>query len=90
MSEKISLDSSVIIHILKVQSASRTPLCFRLLTKLLYFDERKRTFFLVIFRELRKGSYQKDGFSYRLSYLIDKKEYRKGKIIGRKDCRFKK
>jgi len=25
-----------------------------------------------------------------LSYLIDKKEYRKGKIIGRKDCRFKK
>mgnify|MGYP001081509439 CR=1 FL=1 len=23
-------------------------------------------------------------------WLIDKKEYRKGKIIGRKDCRFKK
>ena len=27
---------------------------------------------------------------YKISYLIDKKEYRKGKIIGRKDCRFKK
>ena len=32
----------------------------------------------------------KAGFSYLLSYLIDKKEYRKGKIIGRKDCWFKK
>ena len=47
-------------------------------------------FFSSFFRGFREGSYQKEGFSYRLGYLIDKKEYRKGKFIGRKDCRFKK
>ncbi|EDN85207.1 hypothetical protein PARMER_03246 [Parabacteroides merdae ATCC 43184] len=34
--------------------------------------------------------YRKGGFSYSLSYLIDKKEYRKRKNICGKDCRFKK
>lgn len=29
-------------------------------------------------------------FSYLLSYLIDKKEYRKGNFIKKKDCKFKK
>ena len=47
-------------------------------------------FFSPFFRGFREGLYRKKGFSYRLSYLIDKKEYRKGKFIGRKDCRFKK
>ena len=47
-------------------------------------------FFQSFFRGFWEGLYRKKGFSYRLSYLIDKKEYRKGKIIGRKDCRFKK
>ena len=30
------------------------------------------------------------GIALLAAYLVDKKEYRKGKIIGRKDCRFKK
>ena len=42
-------------------------------------DERKRTFFLVIFREGIEGSCQKGVISYMLSYLIDKKQYRKRK-----------
>ncbi len=45
-------------------------------------DERKRTFFLVIFREGIEGSCQKEGISYRFSYLIDKKQYRKRKIFA--------
>ena len=36
-------------------------------------------FFSSFFRGFREGSYQKEGFSYRLGYLIDKKEYRKEK-----------
>ena len=32
-------------------------------------------FFSSFFRGFREGSYQKEGFSYRLGYLIDKKEY---------------
>ena len=51
---------------------------------------KKRTFFLVILGGLRKSLYRKGGFSYSLSYLIDKKEYRKRKNICGKDCRFKK
>ena len=47
-------------------------------------------FFLSFLRGFLEGLCWKAGFSYLLSYLIDKKEYRKGKIIGRKDCRFKK
>ena len=47
-------------------------------------------FFQSFLRGFLEGLCWKVGFSYLLSYLIDKKEYRKGKIIGRKDCRFKK
>ena len=47
-------------------------------------------FFSSFLRGFLEGLCWKVGFSYLLSYLIDKKEYRKGKIIGRKDCRFKK
>ncbi len=38
----------------------------------------------------KKGLYREEGLLYSLGYLIDKKEYRKGKFIGRKGCRFKK
>ena len=38
-------------------------------------------FFSSFFRGFREGSYQKEGFSYRLGYLIDKKEYRKGNFL---------
>ena len=38
-------------------------------------------FFSPFFRGFREGLYRKKGFSYRLSYLIDKKEYRKRKIF---------
>ena len=47
-------------------------------------------FYLPFLEGLRKDSYRKGGFSYKVSYLIDKKEYRIGKIIRENDCRFKK
>ncbi len=31
----------------------------------------------------------KYAFSYEIAYVVDKKEYRKGKNIKEKDCRFK-
>ena len=42
---------------------------------------KKRTFKFVIFPMLWSVLYRKAGFSSLFSYLIDKKEYRNGKII---------
>ena len=42
------------------------------------------------FQSFLEGLSSKSRFSYSLSYLIDKKGYRKGKILREKDCRFKK
>ena len=45
--------------------------------------------FLPLFQE-KGSSYQKEGFSYRVDYLIDKKGYRKSIFLREKDCRLKK
>lgn len=53
-------------------------------------DEKKRSFFLVIFFAYLRSSYRKGGFSYSNCYLIDKKGYRGEIFFQEKSCGFKK
>ena len=52
-------------------------------------DEKKRSFFLVIFFAYLRSSYRKGGFSYSNCYLIDKKGYRGTKFFTEKSCGLK-